>query len=184
MGQKANSNLFAGARTCGQTTGSSNDGNGDKSIADISSSDGFIVRLIADPILIDQVRARGDKISEKDVIFATKDRRGEIVWLEQGAYRHMIKRNHDQQMAEKHHFKKKDFVSHLYKVFRYGAIYDRQLVDVPAGNGTRKGWQIIYRYRGKYYMIGSLGTNGYIQSAYPIDKEEAAAIRSNNHGKE
>lgn len=31
--------------------------------------------------LIDEVKARGDKISEKDVVFITKDKNGKIVWL-------------------------------------------------------------------------------------------------------
>lgn len=34
--------------------------------------------------LMDEVKARGDKISEKDVIFITKDKNGKIVWLEKG----------------------------------------------------------------------------------------------------
>ena len=34
--------------------------------------------------LIDAVKARGDKISEKDVVFITKDKNGKIVWLEKG----------------------------------------------------------------------------------------------------
>ncbi len=34
--------------------------------------------------LIDEVKARGDKISEKDVVFITKDKNGKIVWLEKG----------------------------------------------------------------------------------------------------
>lgn len=34
--------------------------------------------------LIDEVKARGDKISEKDVVFITKDKKGKIVWLEKG----------------------------------------------------------------------------------------------------
>lgn len=34
--------------------------------------------------LMDEVKARGDKISEKDVVFITKDKKGKIVWLEKG----------------------------------------------------------------------------------------------------
>lgn len=34
--------------------------------------------------LIDEVKARGDKISEKDVVFITKDKNGKIVLLEKG----------------------------------------------------------------------------------------------------
>ena len=34
--------------------------------------------------LMDEVKARGDKISEKDVVFITKDKNGKIVWLEKG----------------------------------------------------------------------------------------------------
>lgn len=34
--------------------------------------------------LMDEVKARGDKITEKDVVFITKDKNGKIVWLEKG----------------------------------------------------------------------------------------------------
>ncbi len=34
--------------------------------------------------LVEEVRKRGDKISEKDVVFITKDKDGKIRWLEKG----------------------------------------------------------------------------------------------------
>ena len=44
-------------------------------------------------------------------------------------------------------------------------VVSKGTVKLPNG---RVGYEKIYSYRGKYYTLGAIGTNGYIVSMYPV----------------
>lgn len=63
-----------------------------------------------------------------------------------------------------------EIASHLETVFCYGKVeYSR----VTHGNG---GYERLYNYNGKYYLLSGVGKNGYIVSAYPIGAKETLKL--------
>lgn len=123
--------------------------------------------LDKDPLLKDLVNS-GVKISPKDVVFATKDKSGQTVWLEKGndssGLQHIQK--HTDQFVEKHNIQAKHLTSHLKNVIKKGKIVSTTQKRLSNG---RIGLEKIYLYKGKYYTIGGVGTNGYIVSMYPVN---------------
>lgn len=120
-----------------------------------------------DPIL-KQIVNSGAKINIKDVVFSAKDKSGQLVWLEKGnkisGLEH-IKSKHQFDFVSKHNIKASNLTTHLKRVVSKGTIVSSQLVKLPNG---RVGYEKVYSYRGKYYTLGAIGTNGYIVSMYPI----------------
>ena len=53
----------------------------------------------------------------------------------------------------------------LNKVISNGSIISNELKNI---NG-RKGFERIYYFDKKYYILTSIGTNGFIVTAYPIE---------------
>ena len=123
--------------------------------------------LDKDPLLKDLVNS-GVKISPKDVVFATKDKSGQTVWLEKGndssGLQHIQK--HTDQFVAKHNIQAKHLTSHLKNVIKKGKIVSNTQKRLSNG---RIGLEKIYLYKGKYYTIGGVGTNGYIVSMYPVN---------------
>jgi hypothetical protein len=76
--------------------------------------------------LIDELIAKNVKINVDDIVFITRDRSGQIIWLETG-----------NEMAGLTH------------------IVSRHADD----------------YNGRHCIISGIGTNGYIVTAYPAEKE-------------
>lgn len=119
------------------------------------------------PLLGDLIK-NGVKISPKDVIFTTKDKSGQVVWLEKGntikGLEHIKKHIND--FVDKHNIQEKHLVVHLKNVITKGVIIHSQ--EKILSNG-KVGLEKIYLYKGKYYTLGAVGTNGYIVSMYPLD---------------
>lgn len=118
------------------------------------------------------MKNNGVKFTEKDILFITKDKTGQIIWLENGnagaGLRHIIDR-HLGQFYDKHSIVKTDLIEHLYNVLTKGTI-------LSSRTKTRKGRDVlekIYQYKGDFYMLSGVGTNGFLVSAYPLDKKSA-----------
>ena len=120
-----------------------------------------------DPIL-KQIVNSGAKINVKDVVFTAKDKSGQLVWLEKGnktsGLEH-IKSKHQSDFVSKHNIKASHLTTHLKRVVSKGTIVSSRTVKLSNG---RVGYEKVYSYRGKYYTLGAIGTNGYIVSMYPI----------------
>ena len=120
-----------------------------------------------DPIL-KQIVNSGAKINVKDVVFAAKDKSGQLVWLEKGnktsGLEH-IKSKHQSDFVSKHNIKASHLTSYLKRVASKGTIVSSRVVKLSNGS---VGYEKVYSYRGKYYTLGAIGTNGYIVSMYPI----------------
>ena len=119
-----------------------------------------------DPLLKQLVDSKV-KINVKDVVFTAKDSSGQIVWLEKGnssaGLTHIMK--HETDFIAKHNIKKGHLLSHLKNVVSKGKVISSREVRLPNG---RKGLEKIYLYKGKYYTLGAIGTNGFIVSMYPL----------------
>lgn len=126
--------------------------------------DGIISK---DPLLKQLVDSKV-KINVKDVVFTAKDSSGQVVWLEKGnataGFNHIMK--HENDFVAKHNIQKGRLPSHLKNVVSKGKVINSRPVKLPNG---KYGLEKIYLYKGKYYTLGAIGTNGFIVSMYPLD---------------
>lgn len=107
-----------------------------------------------------------------------RDKTGQIVWLENGnskAGLNHILDGKDGQSGHAGDFKRvygierQEVAEFLKKVIRDGIVVSNDLRSIPGG---KMGYERIYEYKGNYYTLVGLGTNGFIVSAYPISKED------------
>ena len=125
--------------------------------------------------LIQELKDNNIKFSEKNIQIITKDKTGQTVWLETGnsssGLTHIISR-HAKDFQNKHGVTQANLNSHLNKVFTSGNVeYNR----TTQRNG-RMGYERLYNYNGKYYLLSGIGTNGYIVSAYPLSESDATKL--------
>jgi hypothetical protein len=62
----------------------------------------------------------------------------------------------------------------LENVVSYGLVVSNIIKTV---NG-RKGYDRIYYYGGKHYVLAGIGTNGFVVSAYPIDLQGGIPVNT------
>lgn len=125
--------------------------------------------------LIQELKDNKVKFSEKDIKFITKDKTGQTVWLESGnsgaGLEHIISR-HEKDFQSKHGISKSELPNHLNQIFSNGKVeYSR-----VAQRAGRSGYEKLYSYNGKYYLLPGVGSNGYIVSAYPLSTTEAIKL--------
>lgn len=125
--------------------------------------------------LVKQLEQSGVKFSKKDMVFVTKDKTGQVVWLEKGnassGLQHIVSRHADD-FQSKHGVSKSQISNHLNVVFTSGKVeYSR----ITQKNG-KPGYERLYSHNGKYYLLTGVGTNGYIVSAYPINQDVAIKL--------
>ena len=123
-------------------------------------------------LLIKELESSGVKITKDDVVFITKDATGQTVWLENGnksaGLEHILNGDgkstgHASDFEKAFGVSKKDLPHYLNKVITYGKIASNKLVK----RGNREGFERVYYYEGKHYVVTGIGTNGFIISAYP-----------------
>ena len=99
-------------------------------------------------------------------MFITKDGTGQTVWLETGnqstGMQHIISR-HAADFEKAFGVSKKQLACYLNKVISSGKVISNKLVK----RGNREGFERVYYYEGKHYVVTGIGTNGFIISAYP-----------------
>lgn len=122
--------------------------------------------------LIREMKNSGAKLSEQDIVFITRDKTGQVVWLETGsssAGLEHIQSRHAADFQAKHGVSKGSIPSHLERIISKGKVeYSRIVLK----NG-KEGYERLYRYKEKYYLLSGIGKNGFIVSGYPIDKTVA-----------
>lgn len=125
-------------------------------------------------LLIDELEKNGVKISKGNVVFATKDKTGQTVWLEKGnkkaGLEHILEGNgispgHAADFEKAFGITKDQLPSFLNNIISNGEIVSNQLRII---NG-RCGFERIYFFDGKYFVLTGIGTNGFIVTAYPVE---------------
>lgn len=115
---------------------------------------------------LNELLSLGVKCNINDIIFITKDKSGQLVWLETGNENagliHIINRHNA------------DFVnlfgpdvdisSVICEIITNGEIISSHDV-IRNGN---KGYEKIYDFQGNHYMLSAIGDNGFIVSSFPI----------------
>lgn len=119
---------------------------------------------IKDNYLVDELEKKNVKFNPNDLLFITKDRSGQIVWLETGSstagLEHIVKK-HSEDFKKSFNISDSEIPSHIKKVISYGRIVDT--------NDSGIGYTKVYKYESKYYLITGIGYNGFIVSAFPYD---------------
>jgi len=124
--------------------------------------------------LIGELENSGVKFTKEDVIFVTKDATGQTVWLEKGnssaGLEHIINgggksSGHAEHFEKAFGITKEQIPSFLNKIISNGRVVSNQLKSI---NG-REGFERIYYYNGKHYVLTGIGKNGFIVTAYPIE---------------
>lgn len=111
------------------------------------------------------------KYDKENLVFAVKDNSGRLYWLEQGnsnvGLQHIISR-HKNDFENVYGVKENDIAGFIKNLVLSGTkISERQRLK----NG-RMTIQQNYKYKGEYYTLNAIGTNGFIVSCYPIGTKE------------
>lgn len=122
--------------------------------------------------LIKELEKGGVKFKIEDVVFITKDATGQTIWLEKGnktaGLEHILNGNgkspgHTADFEKAFGVSKDQVSYYLNKVITCGAVISNKLVL----RGNCEGFERVYYYDGKHYVVTGIGTNGFIISAYP-----------------
>lgn len=122
--------------------------------------------------LISELKSKNVKISESDVKFVTRDKTGQIVWLEKGnagaGLKHILDGNgatkgHAEDFQRAFGISRSEIPAYIERVVTNGTVVDNKLKPI----GTRMGYERTYYYNGEYHVVTGIGTNGFIVSAYP-----------------
>lgn len=124
--------------------------------------------------LINELESNNIKFSKEDIVFITKDKTGQTVWLEKGnsfaGLEHIINGNgrtpgHAKDFEKAFGVSKSQLPDYLHEVISNGSVISNKLKNI---NGL-SGFERIYYYEKKYYVMTGIGTNGFIVTAYPIE---------------
>lgn len=119
----------------------------------------------------------GVKFTKEDVLFVTKDKIGQIVWLEKSneyrGLKHILDGDgfrehpgHADQFKKAFNVNREQLPAFLNEFMTKGNIYSNQLKNI---NG-RQGYERVYEYKGDYVIVTGIGTNGFIVTARPGKK--------------
>lgn len=132
----------------------------------------LVSQSLIDEDLVAELGRNGVKFTREDMIFITRDKTGQIVWLEKGnpssGMGHIKSRGHDEQIAAAFGITKVEVEAFLRKVISQGDIVSSELKPI----GSRMGYERVYYYEGEYTVVTGIGTNGFIVSAYPHRRRE------------
>jgi len=127
---------------------------------------------LIDKSIVSEMEKNKIKFAKEDLIFATKDKTGQLIFLEKGncsaGLKH-IEQRHAKDFVEKHNIQVSQVSKHIHAVFTQGDLeYSRTTIK----NG-KEGFERLYKYEGKYYLLSGVGTNGFVVSAYPLNNKTA-----------
>lgn len=127
---------------------------------------------LIDSKIVSEMERNHVKFTKANLVFTTKDKTGQIIFLEtgnDGAGLKHIQQRHIQDFVEKHKIQAQQITEHIHSVFKYG---DLEYSRLTLKNG-KEGFERLYKYKGNYYLLSGVGTNGFVVSAYPLDIETA-----------
>ena len=130
-------------------------------------------QTMIDEVLVAELERDGVKFTRKDMLFVTRDKTGQIVWLETGnkiaGFAHLQSRGHVGQIAKKFGVSESEVPRLLRNVIRDGRVVSNKIKKT---NG-RDGYERIYEYNGNRILLTGIGLNGFMVSAYPLKNRKA-----------
>lgn len=137
--------------------------------------DSLYQKAMIDSVLLDELERSGAKFDRDAIQFVTKDKTGQIVWLESGnrfaGLDHILHygnggRGHAQDFLEKCGVSEQGIPAFLHEVITNGTVVESKVVR----RRGREGISRKYSYDGHCLILTGIGTNGFLVSAYPVDK--------------
>lgn len=131
------------------------------------SSSGLI-----DKNLVSEMEKNKIKFTKNDLVFTTKDKTGQLIFLEKGnstaGLKHILdgngkKAGHAEDFKKAIGISREEIPSYLHKVITHGTIIKEEVKTF----GNKTGYERDYYYNGKYFVVTGIGTNGFLVSAYP-----------------
>lgn len=123
--------------------------------------------VLAKESMLDELKKVGVKYNADEVIFVIHDKTGQMLWLEEGndgaGLKHILN-NHAADFKKAFGVKPDEIGAFLSEVISQGIVYKNEVKHI---NGI-DGYERIYKYKTKYYLLVGIGLNGFIVSAYPI----------------
>lgn len=113
------------------------------------------------------------------MLFVTKDKTGQHVWLEKGnkgAGLSHIKERHSSDFVEKYGIKKDNIIGHLSSIITNGKL---EYYKTTMQNGSL-GYERLYNKNGQSYLLSAIGTNGFLVTAYPVSEKTANILIRRN----
>lgn len=111
------------------------------------------------------------KFYKNNVKFVIRDKSGQLIWLEEGndlaGLKHILD-EHALDFCNKFKIEEKEIINLIKDILLKSEI-------VYFNKGYRNGILCltkIYLYHNEYYVLGGIGTNGFISSFYPIGEED------------
>lgn len=139
-----------------------------------ADNEGKSTNIPSEQTLIAELEKKGIKFTKQDIVFITKDGTGQTVWLEKGnssaGLEHILNGDgkspgHAADFEKAFGIQRANIPSFLKNVISNGRVVSNTLKLV---NG-RQGYERIYYYDGKHYVLTGIGTNGFLVSAYPVE---------------
>ena len=133
---------------------------------------------LIDNDLIKELEKSGEKLTREDMQFITRDKTGQIVWLEKGSssagLKHILQGNgttkgHAGDFKRAFGISEADLPSFLRRVISKGNVVSSTLKQV----GKRMGYTRVYDYGDAHLVLTGIGTNGFIITAYPVKRSDA-----------
>ena len=129
---------------------------------------GFAKAQLIDETLVEELRRQKVKFNLKDMVFITRDKTGQTIWLEKGAdaagLAHLEKRGHIKDLADKFGVDETSVPFLMRNIIKNGAILSSKTV-IRRG---REGIERIYEYEGRRIVLAAIDANGFLVSMYPI----------------
>lgn len=151
----------------GKTKGNTSHNSGENIENNLSQKECLI-----DKNLVSEMEKNKVKFNKENLVFTTKDKTGQLIFLEtgtEGAGLKHIEQRHTKDFNEKHNIQVLQIPKHIYSVFTQG---DLEYSRITVKNG-KEGFERLYKYKGEYYLLSGVGTNGFVVSAYPLDDKTA-----------
>lgn len=129
--------------------------------------------IVAEEIdLIEELEREHIKFTRESMVFITRDKTGQIVWLERGnsngGLKHILDGDnrslgHASDFERALGIKRENVATYLKTVITHGIVISNKIVRVK----NRDGYERVYYYNGQYHVVTGIGLNGFIVSAYP-----------------
>ena len=116
------------------------------------------------------------KFNANDVLFVTKDKDNQIVWLEKGnngaGLTHILNK-HANHFLKMHNVSNKNIPGYINDIITKGSIEYSRILKKENRDCIEK----LYSYNGKHYLLTGIGTNGFIVSEYPVNEKKAKKLK-------
>lgn len=129
-------------------------------------------KSLIDKTLVLEMEKNKVKFTKENLVFTTKDRTGQIVFLETGnsgaGLKHIldgngVKTGHAADFQRALGISREDIPIYLHKVITEGQVVRNEQKNI----GGKMGYERDYYYKGNYFVVTGVGTNGFLVSAYP-----------------